>query len=88
MGSGGSPRKACVACGGLGTEKHNRCPESMSTPFAHQIVSLAAHYRRGYLPSPGGMLDQGARVMDLVSIATAEMDSIEGERRTSEKPGG
>jgi hypothetical protein len=89
MGSGGGAKKPCIDCEGRGISRRKRCPESMSTPFGHQMVTLASFFRRGHLPGPGGVLDQGAKTMEFLSLAVGEIEMIESSRRApAEKKSG
>ena len=46
-------------------------------------MRLLGHYRAGYLPSPGGILDQPAKLMSLLDLAAVEVSRIEEAVRES-----
>lgn len=67
--------------------KYRRCPQSMATARAAQIVTLASYLRAGHLPDEGGVRAQPAKLMDLIGIACGEMAAIEASRNAEDRRG-
>lgn len=83
---GGTP--GCERCKGRGRVRHMRCPSSMATPEGRHVVRLLGHYRCGFLPASGGILDQPAKLLFLLDLAAGEVARIEEhERESSDRKG-
>lgn len=65
-------------------ENIHYCPLSVATPEIGQYLNLYTHYKNGYLPVAGGMLDQTARytrMMGIIQSIVTEYEQEETERR-------
>jgi hypothetical protein len=54
-------------------------PETM-----HLLYDLYAHYRNGFLPVAGGVLDQPAKLMGALAVVAHEVESCAEERRSEQ----
>ncbi len=52
----------------LDGEDYFRCPVSLITPFTNTCLRLYGHYKAGFLPAEGGILDQAQAFLDAMVI--------------------
>jgi hypothetical protein len=60
------------------------CPLSVATPEISRYFSFYTHYKNGYLPASGGVLDQTARflrMMEIIQSAVTDYEQEETKRR-------
>ena len=48
-----------------------RCPSRCITPEVSQMLRAFAHYSAGFLPAPGGLLDQAATFVETMEFLAA-----------------
>jgi hypothetical protein len=62
--------------------KLERCPRRLFLDHTHDINELLWYYsayKRGQLPSPGGLLDQPALMMEAFRVIDGAMSTVEAE---------
>jgi hypothetical protein len=58
----------CEACGETGEIWLRECPARRMGPDVIATLRAYSHYVTGFLPEPGGMLDQAATFLDAVDL--------------------
>ena len=68
----------------MGAVEIDYCPLSVITLEISRYFSFYAHYKNGYLPASGGVLDQTARflkMMEIIQAAVSDYEQAEAKRR-------
>lgn len=71
--------KGCNDCGDVGAWLLDHCPQKFIGQDMMEAINLAAYAMRGDWPIVGGMLDQSAWFVDLVSRLESEQNRIDKE---------
>lgn len=75
----------CERCRGRGKVRHVRCPSSTASSEGAHVVRLFGHYRSGFLPCAGSILEQPAKLMRMIDLAAGEVGRIEAAERERAK---
>ena len=75
----------CARCEGSGDAWIFRCPRMAAGECGVRLLRAYRDYERGYLPTPGGTLDQAACFMAAIGIIDGERGSIEAKRAAQQK---
>jgi hypothetical protein len=81
--SGGNPD--CTRCEGSGTAGYRRCPQSMVDAETRSLMQTYAAYKAGFLPAPGGWMDQARGWVRAIGVVEAEIGVIEAKREAQRK---
>lgn len=61
------------------------CPVKLITPFTMKIMRYHRFYRAGFLPSPGGINSQSAKLLNAFEIIDMEFEKIRLEEEKIRK---
>lgn len=67
-----------------GEARHYRCPLSGITPSAVMMMDMYRHYRNGFLPLPGAILDQTHSFIASMNIIIGAIEEVRGRDREEE----
>ena len=80
---GDAPDRSCTVCEGTGKIRLTECPTRIITAEVDAMHEAFVHYRVGFLPTAGGMLDQTPAFRDgvrLLATLYAHHEEIESKR--------
>lgn len=63
----------------LDGESIRRCPMAIVTDQSIEYVRVYNFFQKGYLPNPGGWLDQPAKLIEAIEFIETEMQRIDRE---------
>lgn len=61
------------------------CPVKLITPFTIIIMRYHRFYQAGFLPTPGGINNQSAKILDAFEIIDNEIQRIKAEEEKRRK---
>ena len=64
----------------LNGEEYQGCPFKIVTRQSADFIRAFNFYERGYLPNPGGWIEQSAKLLDAFEVIEKELKKIEAEK--------
>jgi hypothetical protein len=59
--------------------EQGKCPVKMVTADSKFYLEAYGHYMNGYLPLPGGWMDQPSKMLQAINVVGAEFAKLEKE---------
>jgi hypothetical protein len=64
----------------IGDEEFSRCPRSLITIKSIEYLNAYIFFEKGFLPNPGGWLDQPLKFIQAMRVIAAEVIKIKEEK--------
>jgi len=64
----------------IGNEEFSRCPRSLVTVNSAAYLNAYIFFEKGYLPNPGGWLDQPLKFIQAMRTIEAEVMKLKEEK--------
>ena len=71
----------CDRCNGRGSVEITTCPKAMIDYDMMDTINLATFAEKGFLPEPGGILDQNVHWLNVWSRLSRDTAKIENQQR-------
>ncbi len=62
-------------------EQFDNCPGKYATAQSKAYIEAYFFFKQGYLPNPGGWLDQPAKLLQAIKVVTVEMENVKEWRQ-------
>lgn len=63
----------------LDGEVSRRCPVTLVTPESVEYIRAYNFFQKGYLPNPGGWMDQPAKLIEAIELIETQVQRIDEE---------